>query len=84
MRKKSNRGGGSWSKKRKKKRTKVEIKTEKEFVVGGGWDGRRRETGFGPDLAILQILCRQTLVGQRGTVRGVCGWLRRKGKGITV
>lgn len=31
------------------------------------------ETGFGPDLAILQILCRQTLVGQRGIVRGVCG-----------
>jgi len=31
------------------------------------------EPGFGPDLAIFQILCRQMLVGQRGIVRGVCG-----------
>ena len=31
------------------------------------------EPGFGPDLAIFQILCRQMLVGQRGIVRGVYG-----------
>jgi hypothetical protein len=29
--------------------------------------------GFGPDLAILQILCRQMLGERRGIVRGVCG-----------
>jgi hypothetical protein len=42
---------------------------------------QKEETGFGADLATLQILCRQMLVGQRGIVRGVCGAEERGGGG---